>query len=219
MEDEALSIKTLCIHNYRANLEQWKLSVHPCFVLIIYTIYHQTSHRSFALKKHNPHMWGTNYQHPLHSTPFKNKSPATYYPFTGNSSWSIYKSLAAMLEQEEYGNTDSFWEPILAFWFTVDKPLDTSKQQGPCSKGRCVQVQCNSQALSSCTLRTRTDGTAAEMSERSWTFLLLCITLCSLPSEVTCCEALGKDVPSTSNRTITAWKTSNGRSQQCISTC
>lgn len=84
----------------------------------------------FSLKKHNPHMWGTNYQHPLHSTPFKNKSSVTYYPFTVNSSWSIYKPLAAVLEQEEYGNIDSFWEPILASWFPLVKPFGHKQAAG-----------------------------------------------------------------------------------------
>lgn len=170
----------------------------------------------FAFKKHNPHTGGTNYQHPLHSTPFENKNPVKIYPFTVKSSWSIYKPLAAMLEQEEYGNIgSSSWEPTLAFGFPLVQPfLGTSKQQGPRSTGKVCAG-----ALSSCTLRTQTDGTAAEMSERSWIVLLLCITLCSLPSEVNRSEALGKDVPSTANKTITVWKKSTGCSQQCFLKC
>lgn len=134
MEDEALSINSYVytITGQNQNSESW-MCIHSLSWSYILFIIQQPIILlvCFALKKHNPHIWGTNYQHPLHSTPFKNKSPESYYPFTVNSFWSIYKPLAAMLEQEEHGNTDSFWEPILAFWFPFGH-----KHQGPCSTGK-----------------------------------------------------------------------------------
>lgn len=131
MEDEALSIRSyvyaitgqiqksescLCIH-----VLSWSYILFIIKQSIILLV-------CFTLKKHNPHIWGTNY-HSLYSTLFKNKSLATYYPFTVNSSWSIYKPLEAMLEQEEYGNIDS-WEPLLAFWFPLVKPFGHKQAAG-----------------------------------------------------------------------------------------
>lgn len=133
MEDEALSINSyvytitwqiqnsescLCIHSLSWSYILFTIK-QPIILLVC-----------FALKKHNLHTWGTKYQHLLHSTPFKNKSPVSYYPFTVNSSWSMYKPLAAMLEQEEYGNTDSSWESILAFWFPLVKPFGHKQAAG-----------------------------------------------------------------------------------------
>lgn len=141
MEDEAPSIKNYAytitgqIQNSESCLCFYALSWSYILFIIKQPIILLVC---FALKKHNPHMWGTNYQHPFHSALFKNRSPATYYPFTVNSCSYIYKPWAAMLEQEEYGNIDSFWEPIHAFWFPLVKPFGHKQAAGTMLCRGCV---------------------------------------------------------------------------------
>lgn len=110
-----------------------------------------------------------------------------------------------MLEQEEHGNVNSLWEPILSFSFSLMSFTHTQVNQASSRdhalQEKCVQVQCNLQVLSSRILRTQTDGTVLEMAEISSSLYFHPLHFCFLPSEVKYQEVLGKDVPSTSNRT------------------
>lgn len=113
-----------------------------------------------------------------------------------------------MLEQEEHGNANSLWEPIPAFSFPLvmsftHTQVNQASSRAHALQGKCVQVQCNLQVLSSHILRTQTDGTVLEMAETSLSFYFHALHFCFLPSEVKYQEVLGKDVPSTSNRTTT----------------
>lgn len=148
---------------------------------------------------------------PSPTQPLKKKNPVTCYPLTSNSFWYKNKPLVTMLEQEEHGNVNSLWEPILAFLFPLvmsftHAQVNQASSRDHALQGKCVQVQCNLQVLSSRILRTQTDGTVSEMAEVSSSFYLPALHFCSLPSGVKYQDVPGKDVPSTSNRTSTLMK-------------
>lgn len=114
MEDEAPSIKSyvntitgqiqnsescLCIHAL-----SWSyilFMIKPPIILLV----------CFALKKHNPHTGETNYQHPLHSTPFKNKSPVMITSFHSFSS--VFSSVFVKVPVAE---------PYFPFAFVENQP-------------------------------------------------------------------------------------------------
>lgn len=90
-------------------------------------------------------------------------------------------------------------------------------------QGKCVQVQCNLQVLSSCILRTQTDVTVSEISEISWSFYF-CALLSALSSvRSTVKKYWGRMCPQLLIEQSHLWKKSNGSSLQhyskCITSC
>lgn len=94
-----------------------------------------------ALKKHNPHTGGTNYQHPLHSTPFKNKSPVMIYILSQLKQPDLYTNHWQQCLNKRSMETliPSGSPPLPAFWFPLVKPFGHKQAAGIYREGvfRC----------------------------------------------------------------------------------
>lgn len=109
-----------------------------CLDHIFYLSSNNQSFFWFVLLLRNtiPHTWGTNYQHPLRTTPLKIKvlwfiifSQLTH-PDLDTNHWQQCLNKRSMETLTPSGS------PSLPFEFLWFSFLDTSKQQGPCSTGK-----------------------------------------------------------------------------------